>query len=91
MVGNGNFVSCGGACRQVSLQFGEATFSVDMLLLPIYGADLVLAVQWLSGLGPVLFYCRDLWMEFHHHGKTIRMHSLTPLELYYISPSTTSK
>ncbi|XP_039137100.1 uncharacterized protein LOC120274627 [Dioscorea cayenensis subsp. rotundata] len=90
-VGNGDSVDCAGTCHQVSLQLGEASFSVDLILLPIYGADIVLGVQWLSDLGPVLFDYRHLWMEFIHHGTTIRLNGLTPLQLSYISPSALTK
>lgn len=44
-IGNGESVGCGGQCRQVSLKLGTTDFTVDLLLLPIYG----------SGLGPVPF------------------------------------
>lgn len=36
-----------GACSGDNLRFGETTFTVDLILLPIYGADIVLGVQWL--------------------------------------------
>lgn len=61
--GNGESVGSGGQCRQVRLKLGAADFTVDLLLLPIYGTDLVLGVQWLSGLGNVIFDYRDLLME----------------------------
>lgn len=90
-VGNGESVGCGGQSRQVSLKLGAADFTVDLLLLPIYGADLVLGVQWLSGLGPVLFDYHDLWMEFDHRGSRIRLHGLSHPTLNYISPSALAK
>lgn len=46
-VGNGDALSCGGECSEVKLKIGDAIFTVDLLLLPIYGADLVLGVQWM--------------------------------------------
>lgn len=41
-VGNGEAVSCGGECVEVPLKMGDEIFAVDLILLPIYGADLVL-------------------------------------------------
>lgn len=67
-IGNGNAVSCGGVCPEVALTLGEATFAVDLLLLPIYGADIVLGVQWMLQIGPILFDYNELWMEFDHMG-----------------------
>lgn len=64
--GNGEALDCGGECLQVQIKLGEAFFSVDLLLLPIYGANLVLGVQWLANLGPVLFNYTHLWMEFDY-------------------------
>ncbi|GJW43324.1 reverse transcriptase [Tanacetum coccineum] len=56
-------------------------FPVNLLLLPIYGADLVLGVEWLAGLGPVLFDYKELWMEFAHESSNIRLLGLPPPRL----------
>ena len=72
-VGNGDSLGCVGASPQVSLMLGQAQFKVDLLLLLIYGADLVLGVQWLSELGPVLFDYKNLWMEFDYNGAKTRL------------------
>ncbi|XP_039133322.1 uncharacterized protein LOC120270395 [Dioscorea cayenensis subsp. rotundata] len=90
-VGNGESMGCGGECRQVSMKLGDTSFSVDLLLLPIYGADVVLGVQWLSGLGPVVFDYRNLWMEFIQQDSYICLQGLTRLELNYITPSSLVK
>ena len=47
IIDNGETLSCGGKCIGVALTIGDATFTVDLMLLPIYGADLVLGVQWI--------------------------------------------
>ncbi|GKB45626.1 reverse transcriptase [Tanacetum coccineum] len=60
-------------CQQAPLQFSITCFPVNLLLLPIYGADLVLGVEWLAGLGPVLFDYKELWMEFAHESSNIRL------------------
>ncbi|GKC05052.1 probable LRR receptor-like serine/threonine-protein kinase isoform X1 [Tanacetum coccineum] len=59
------------------LQFGTTCFPVNLLLLPIYGADLVLGVEWLTGLGPILFDYKELWMEFAHGSSKFRIIGLT--------------
>lgn len=87
-VGNGEALDCAGACSQVPLQLGEAIFPVDLLLLPIFGADVVLGVHWLSSLGPILFDYGQLWMEFHYHGKLMRLHGILGPNLHYASTST---
>ena len=46
-VGNGDALMCGGECSGVSLKMGQATIRVDLILLPIYGAEIVLGVQWM--------------------------------------------
>ncbi|RVW75982.1 hypothetical protein CK203_052825 [Vitis vinifera] len=76
-IGNGDSLGCAGACSRVPLVLGEAYFAVDLLLLPIYGADLVLGVQWLSELGPILFDYKKLWMEFDYKGVKTKLHGLT--------------
>lgn len=43
-VGNGEALTCGGECSIVSLKVEDAIFTVDLILLPIYGADLILGV-----------------------------------------------
>ncbi|XP_039118795.1 uncharacterized protein LOC120254848 [Dioscorea cayenensis subsp. rotundata] len=75
-VGNGDAVTCGGACLAVPLKLGDETFVVDLLLLPIYGADVVLGVQWMRQLGPILFDYGELWMEFNHLGHQVRLKGL---------------
>lgn len=80
-----------GQCRQVKLNLGAADFSVDLLLLPIYGVDLVLGLQWLSSLGPVVFDYRNLLMELGYQGTRIRLNGLTQPALNYVSPSTLAK
>ena len=90
-VGNGESLGCSGKCRQVPIKLNDALVSVGPLLLPIYGADLVLGVQWFVGLGPVVFNYHDLWMEFDHNVTYICLHGLTQVALGYISPLSLSK
>lgn len=41
-VDNGEALTCGGECAGVALWMGEATFTANLILLPIYSADVVL-------------------------------------------------
>lgn len=52
-VGNGDTIGCLGLAHQQSILLGQTPFSTDLYLLPIYGADIVLGVEWLAKLGPV--------------------------------------
>lgn len=70
-IGNGAQLQCGGECLQVPLQLGEAIFPVDLLLLPVFGADIGLGVYWLARQGPTLFDYKELWMEFVHNGERV--------------------
>ncbi|CAM8954210.1 unnamed protein product [Rhodiola kirilowii] len=76
IVGNGDTLRCEGVCHDVSLRVGEHAFSVDLHLLPIFGADVVLGAEWLSGLGPTTFCFKNLWMSFCHQGTTTRLDGL---------------
>lgn len=75
-VGNGEVLNCGGECQQVPLHLGDMVFPVDLLLLPVFGADIVLGVHWLSGLGQIIFDYKQLWMEFESGGTRVRLHGV---------------
>lgn len=42
----------------------DPLFLVNLLVLLVFGADVVLGVHWLSRLGPTLFDYQQLWMDF---------------------------
>lgn len=86
-VGNGDVLHCSGESLQVPLQLGDFIFPVDLLLLPIFGADVVLGVHWLSGLGQIIFDYKSLWMEFNHSGTRVRLQGLPPTGDQSISSS----
>ena len=58
---------------------------MDLYLLPIYGADIVLGVQWLAGLGPILFDYRELYMRFFFEGAQVTLHGLKRVPLAQMS------
>lgn len=69
-------VECGGACLQVPIQLGTALFLVDLLLLPVFGTNVVLGVHWLAKLGPIVFDYQQLWIEFDYQGARVRLHGM---------------
>ena len=79
-VGNGDALSCDGECLNVPLTMGSATFNVDLILLPIYGADVVLGVQWMRQLSQILFEYNELWVEFDYLGQKTRLHGLNQIQ-----------
>ncbi|GJU37588.1 retrotransposon-related protein [Tanacetum coccineum] len=58
-------------------QFVPRTLKVaDLFLLPIYGADIVLGVEWLATLGPIVFDYKNLYMKINHNGTLIHFPGL---------------
>lgn len=73
MVGNGNEIECHQICPQVKIHIQSHTFTVDLHVLPLSGADIVLGVQWIKSLGPILTDYNDLSMKFLKNGKMIEL------------------
>ena len=53
-VGNGEKVSSGGICKEVTLQVGDDSFVVNHYSIPLDGFNVVLGIKWLRTLGPIL-------------------------------------
>ncbi|GJZ25133.1 reverse transcriptase [Tanacetum coccineum] len=70
-VGNGDTVRCVGLTPQQQINLGHTPFVMDLFLLPIYGADIVLGVEWLATLGPIVFDYKNLYMEINHNGTLV--------------------
>lgn len=62
-----------GECLQVPLQLGNSIFPVNLLLLAIFGTNIILKVHWLAWRGPTLVNYKSLWMEFDHHEESAYM------------------
>lgn len=90
-VSNGEGLSFSSECSTIPLKLDKSHFLVDLLLLPIYKAELVLGVQWLVELGLVLFDYKQLWMEMHINGKRTRLHGLPSPSFNAISLPTLCK
>lgn len=52
MVGNGQYLECVSICEDVLVSIQDHTFTLDLYILPISGANIILGVQWLKTLGP---------------------------------------
>ncbi|GKA59775.1 ty3-gypsy retrotransposon protein [Tanacetum coccineum] len=75
-VGNGDTVGCVGLTPQQQINLGHTPFVMDLFLLPIYGADIVLGVEWLATLGPIVFDYKNLYMEINHNGTLVHFPGL---------------
>ncbi|MCH81628.1 hypothetical protein A2U01_0002419, partial [Trifolium medium] len=73
LVGNGEELQCSSMCSNVSLSLGPHTFSVDLFVLPLSGAELVLGVQWLKTLGPIVTDYTQLTMSFSYQGQVVNL------------------
>lgn len=71
LVGNDEVLRCTTMCTQVQLHMGQHTFTVDLFVLPLSGAELVLGVQWLETLGPIVTDFKKLTMSFNKDGETV--------------------
>ncbi|XP_062118280.1 uncharacterized protein LOC133831890 [Humulus lupulus] len=72
-MGNGNSLLCSKICHGVELILQGHQFSVDLYILPIWGLDVVLGMQWLQTLGPCIHDHKALTMEFNWQGKTVKL------------------
>lgn len=90
-VGNGDAVPSMGSCSEIKLRLGETTFTVDLILLPIYGADIVLGVQWLRQFGPVIFDYTEMYMEFDYLGQRVRLQGWGQLQYDVARPASFRK
>ncbi|XP_043725460.1 uncharacterized protein LOC122672017 [Telopea speciosissima] len=78
LVGNGDRLSSEGEIKQLQVQLLNHTVTIDAYVLPLFGAELVLGVQWLASLGPVIFYYQNLTLEFVSDGMRIILKGETP-------------
>ncbi|KAL0385790.1 UNVERIFIED_CONTAM: Retrovirus-related Pol polyprotein from transposon.6 [Sesamum radiatum] len=73
LVGNGESLHCSGVCPAVDLCLQSHSFTVPLYVIPIFGADVVLGVQWLASLGPFLLDFTVPSMQFYHQGRLITL------------------
>ena len=84
-VGNGEELQCNQVCPNLAVKIQKHEFQVDLHVLPIWGADVVLGVQWLKALGPVLTDYTA--MKFIYNDQLIELVGDRDSSLQMISPS----
>ncbi|XP_073001509.1 uncharacterized protein [Typha latifolia] len=65
-------------CDGVEVQIHGEMFRLDLHPLVLEGANLVLGVQWLQGLGPILVDFVMIRMDFEYEGRLVRLGGLRP-------------
>ncbi|MCI13743.1 hypothetical protein A2U01_0034863, partial [Trifolium medium] len=73
LVGNGEQLPCSHMSPQTNITLDSHSFTVDLFVLPLSGADVVLGVQWLKSLGPVLTDYDKLTLQFVKDDKMIQI------------------
>ena len=86
MVGNGQNLQCTSLCEAVSLDLQYTQFTINIHVLPIFGANVALGVQWLKSLGPVLTDYNDLTMKFMSKGHIVELKGDTDCGFHSITP-----
>jgi hypothetical protein len=60
-------------CKGFTWKLKGQTFVSDVMLLPLGGCDMVLAIQWLSTLGVIKCDFKNLKMEFEYNGNKVAL------------------
>lgn len=55
-----------------------ASFSYDMLILPIGGCGIVLGIQWFITLGDIMWNFKKIKMEFNFKGQKVSLKVIQP-------------
>lgn len=78
LVGSGQELLCSHICQGVSIVMQGHSFSMDLFVLGLRGADVVLGAQWLKRLGPVLMNYNSLTMTFFHNNTCVELKGDSP-------------
>jgi hypothetical protein len=70
-VANGERMACPGVLRQAPVIINGMEFHVDLYVMPLAGYDVVLATQWMSTLGPIVWDLTARTMAFQQEGRHI--------------------
>lgn len=73
IVGNGQSITCEGACAEVPVILAKQTFCIPCYILSVHGADLALGVQCLQTLGTFLSNYSIPSIQFTHNGQPIML------------------
>ena len=72
-VGSGDSIECEAKCEKLPIHMQGHDFAVDTFVLDLKGADVVLGVQWMMGLGTIKTNYNHLTMEFVLNEVPIRL------------------
>ncbi|XP_075515833.1 uncharacterized protein LOC142550640 [Primulina tabacum] len=73
MIGNGQSMTCQGHCPKVTIELDTVSFVIDLYVIQVQGAEIVLGVQWLQGLGKFAMDYSQLYMEFMYNGRLVQL------------------
>ncbi|GAV57557.1 RVP_2 domain-containing protein [Cephalotus follicularis] len=90
-VGNGQSLSCVGLCSPVPVTMQQHSFTIDLFVIHLQGADIVLGVQWLQLLGPVTTDYKALTMDFCWQDQPVRLKAEVDASINHITPSSLRK
>lgn len=75
-VANGAILPCLGYCKTVSFLLQNFTFEANLYVLTLGGCDLVLGVDWLRGLGSVLWNFAELTLKFQLGQQSVNLQGI---------------
>ena len=87
MVGNDQQLECRWLCEAITIDLQTTSFTVDLYVLPIVGANVILGVQWLQSLGPILTDYTTLTMQFFHKGSLVELREDKDFTLGMMTPT----
>ncbi|XP_077226272.1 uncharacterized protein LOC143859450 [Tasmannia lanceolata] len=84
-VGNGQFLTCQGMCSKIQIVIQNHSFVTDFFIISLQGADVILGVQWLQGLGPITTDYNSLTMDFMWKGQPVHFQGIQENRSNFIS------
>ncbi|OMO73136.1 reverse transcriptase [Corchorus capsularis] len=85
LVGNGEKLHCFGKIPTIAVELQGHQFDLDLYVLDVWGAEIILGVQWLATLGPVLADYQALFMQFYSNGQLITLRGDKPIQVSFAS------
>ncbi|KAG2666849.1 hypothetical protein I3843_15G081700 [Carya illinoinensis] len=80
-VANGDQIQSEGKAVGVNINMQGHLFTMDLYVLVLAGCDIVLGVQWLQGLGSILWNFQQLTMQFTHKSALVTLKGLSSTKL----------
>ncbi|XP_012477702.1 uncharacterized protein LOC105793326 [Gossypium raimondii] len=80
-VANGICLFTRGLCKGVTWEVQDHKFEIDFMVLSLKGCDMVLGVQWLLGLGDIIWNFSSLTIQFNLAGQSCVIQGITPSSL----------